>query len=212
MLPYVPRPGSPFPGGQERSWRLQGPSLESPAGTAEGFQCDLPLLPTWGNSSGQHGCSPGGQQPACAKAAMKQLLGCGSKRESKPRLTAPSSSENWDSWSWEQQREVQAQHIPLRAQPRRLLLTPPSTGVPRGLKWGVKAGESTKSLITIFTSCVLQGFAHTQPEGAWLFLLVSMTAPGTRAVASTHHSLCHRDRHPTSPNSIWVEGHFGSRS
>lgn len=118
---------------------------------------------------------------------MKRLLGCVSKRQSKPELMAAPGSHNWDNWSWEQQRDAQAQHIPLRAPTRRLLLTPPSTGVPRGLKRGAKAGEGAESLVTIFSSCTLQGFAYARPEGAWLFLPVSMTAPRIRAMASARH-------------------------
>lgn len=68
-----------------------------------------------------------------AKAAVKWLLSCASKRQSKPELMAAPNSHNWDNWSWQQQRDVQAQHIP-HPQPHKLLLTPPSMGVPRGLK------------------------------------------------------------------------------
>lgn len=97
-------------------------------------------------------------------------------------------------------------------QPRRLLLTPPSMGLPRGLKMGAKAGEGAKSLITIFSFCMLQGFAHTWPEGAWLFLPVSMTAPGIKAMASARHLALPQSQAPHEPQHQMGQGGSGSRS
>lgn len=92
-----------------------------------------------------------------AKAAIEQLLGCVSKRQSKPELMAAPDSQNWDNWSWEQQCDAQAWCIPPGAPTAQ---APPYTPVHGGPQ-GSKAGEGAEGLVTIFSFCMLQGFAHT---------------------------------------------------